>query len=624
MRLRHVHISDYKNLKNFDLTFDGDSFLDVFVGKNGTGKSNLLEALIEIFRHLDGADDAQIDFDYDLAYEIKGEEIEITWENSILSVNGKEQKTLGSAPKPDNILVYYSGHNDTVSTLIEKYQTAFRKNLIKADASETRFFIGLGSDYKELLLTTVLLQPEASICRQYICRRLGIKGVAPDLKVTLKRPHYALKKTQFDFLTNEEGPQFWGAAGSAKDFLSVLYSCTSIQPEKGPIRTEGYQADDDKYIFYVNCQKLTDAFSGRDPHELFNALDKLKVLEMLDGLSVELLLVSGASAYTSHFSDGQFQTVYIYAITELFKTRHCITLLDEPDSFLHPEWQHEFLSQISEISDAAAKTNHTLLSSHSASTISSSNDSLISLFEIDGATVKISKVPKSQVITTLSAGLITFSEKEARLTIQLLLRGTTKPVLFTEGVSDEVILETAWGKLYPGETRPFEIQNAFCCGFLGGLLQRDDIYDNHPRKTFFGLFDFDDAYNEWNGCKGDSVETDPHKCLTKKLRDRNSYVLLLPVPTAGPIKDQVIHARSGEHFKANSRLAMELLFHQVPSLSGHFEIDPSRPGNVIRFVGEKVRFAKEVVPRLAPAHFKVFEPIFDFIRSKCPTPAADN
>ena len=52
MRLQNVHISDYKNLKDFTLSFDNDSFLDVFVGKNGTGKPNLFEALIEIFRNL--------------------------------------------------------------------------------------------------------------------------------------------------------------------------------------------------------------------------------------------------------------------------------------------------------------------------------------------------------------------------------------------------------------------------------------------------------------------------------------------------------------------------------------------------------------------------------------------
>lgn len=52
MRLKSLYISEYKNLKDFTLTFDGTSFIDVFVGKNGSGKSNLFEALIEIFRFL--------------------------------------------------------------------------------------------------------------------------------------------------------------------------------------------------------------------------------------------------------------------------------------------------------------------------------------------------------------------------------------------------------------------------------------------------------------------------------------------------------------------------------------------------------------------------------------------
>jgi recombinational DNA repair ATPase RecF len=52
MRLKRVFISHYKNLRDFTLNFDGDSFIDMFVGKNGTGKSNLFEALAEIFRHI--------------------------------------------------------------------------------------------------------------------------------------------------------------------------------------------------------------------------------------------------------------------------------------------------------------------------------------------------------------------------------------------------------------------------------------------------------------------------------------------------------------------------------------------------------------------------------------------
>lgn len=183
------------------------------------------------------------------------------------------------------------------------------------------------------------------------------------------------------------------------------------------------------------------------------------------------------------------------------------------------------------------------------------------------------------------------------------LSETTGPVLFTEGISDEVILQAAWEKLYPGKTRPFEIKHAFCCGFLGRLLRRGDIYENHPGRIFFGLFNFDEAYNEWNGCKGDDHELDPNKCLTRKLKDKDSYCMLLPVPASGVIRDQVINAQSGAHYKENSRLAMELLFYTIDSLSSYFEIDPSRPGNVVRFVGDKVRFAKKVVPTLDTDHF---------------------
>ena len=627
MRLKNLHISNYKNLKNFDLAFEGDSFLEVFVGKNGSGKSNLFEALIEIFRHLDEFDSTGdgIDFDYGITYEVGGRNTSIEWKAGQLKINNRARKTLGTTtPLPDNILVYYSGHNDTVTSLIEKYVDSFRKRLRSASPSDDRFFIGVDSDYKELLLTTVLLLPDDCLCRQYICKRLGIKSAAPDFRITLQRPRYATGNKDFDVQNNDDDTRFWKAEGVTKEFLELLYSCATIQPEKGPIIPHGYQANDDRYVFYINCQKIRDAFSGKAPHELFTAFDRLKVIEMLDGLSIEIELTNGESAFTNFFSDGQLQSVYIYAITELFRERQCLTLLDEPDSFLHPEWQHQFLGQIFEISEAAAQTNHTLLSSHSASTISSSDQSLISLFEIDGSSVKVSRVPKGEVITSLSAGLIAFSESEARLNIQHVLSNTTGPVLFTEGITDEIILEKAWSKLYPGADRPFEIQNAFDCIFLGNLLSRDELYANHPGRIFFGLFDFDEAFNRWNGMGTVTIETDPAKCLTKKRAANDGYGLLLPVPATLSVKNQVLNTATGGTYKHNSLLTIELLFHDVPGLETHFAVDPERTDGFRKFIGNKVDFAKQVVPTLDAIHFKVFEPIFNFVRSKCvsPVPAA--
>lgn len=619
MRLKHIYISNYKNLKNFDLSFDTDSCLDVFVGKNGSGKSNLFEALIEIFRHLDelGSGEVGIDFEYRITYDIEGQSTSIEWAQSRLKINGRDRKTLGKTTSlPDNILVYYSGHNHTVATLMGNYQAAFQSKIKGADFSDSRYFLGIDSTYKQLLLTVSLLKPNDSTCRRFICQKLGIAETGNELRLVLKRPYYA-SSSEYDIQNNDDIDKFWKADGITKTFLDQLMECVAPAPTGSRVRTEGYLASSDQYILYLDSAKIMEKFKGEAPHELFSRLDNLKVLEMLEDISMPLTLTNGENANTSFFSDGQFQTVYIFAITELFKQRHCLTLLDEPDSFLHPEWQHEFLSQISEISDSAAQTNHTLLSSHSASTISSSNDSLISLFEIDGDTVKVSKVSKGQVITSLSAGLITFSESEARLNIQHLLNNTTGPVLFTEGITDEIILEIAWSKLYPNVARPFEIQNAFDCAFLGNLLIRDELYQNEPTRLFFGLFDFDEAFQMWNRLRGADEETDPTKCLTKKHPTKEGYGMLLPVPASSSIKNQVINTTTGGTYKHKSLLTIELLFHDVPGLEVHFAVDTERTDSFKKFVGNKVNFAKLVVPTLDPEHFKVFEPIFDFVKSKC-------
>ena len=116
MRLKSVIISNYKNLKDFSIRIDSDSFIEVFIGKNGAGKSNFFEALIEIFRHLYEYDKVKSGrcFDYSLKFEIAGEDTGITWANGQFTVNGEDRKTIGKTPLPDNVLNYYSGHNDTV------------------------------------------------------------------------------------------------------------------------------------------------------------------------------------------------------------------------------------------------------------------------------------------------------------------------------------------------------------------------------------------------------------------------------------------------------------------------------------------------------------------------------
>jgi predicted ATPase len=623
MRLKSLTIGQYKNLKDFSLSFDGSSFIDVFVGKNGSGKSNLFEALIQIFRHLYEYDKENGDpgFDYTIKYEIDGTGTAIGWNAGTLSINDSERKTLGQTPLPDNVLIYYSGHNDTVAQLVQRYEESFRKRIRGANVEDSRRFIGVGPQYKSLLLTIMLIQPAGNAAREFVRQKLGVKKIGEEMKVQLNRPLFAdgrLKALKVEAIEHfDPRTHYWGADGITRRFLDKLVSCV-----KGEFNHVGvYNTSDDSYQIPINIELFKQRFADENVTDVFRQFDNLKTLGMLADITIPLTLSSGLNATIAHFSDGQFQSVYIYTIVELFKDRNCLTLLDEPDAFLHPEWQFGFLKQVFEITDTTTKKNHVLMSSHSALTITTAHEKYINLFELDGGKVVVSKVSKADVIKSLSAGLISFSESEARLNIYHVLKNTTGAMLFTEGITDEMILETAWSKLYPAMKRSFEIQNAFSCGFLRNLVNDKGFYQNHPDRTVFSLFDFDEAYNDWNQL-GQDIETDPCKCLVKKRAAQESYALLLPVPVGGKIKQQVINPHTGGNYGNRSLLTIELLFHGVAGLDSYYTVDTDRTDGFIKFIGDsqKVAFARDVVPTIDAIHFDVFRPIFDFIQSKTPNP----
>ncbi len=621
MRLKSVYISRYKNLRDFTLSFDGNSFIDVFVGKNATGKSNLFEALIEIFRHIYEFDKEKDgpEFDFAINFDIDGRETEISWKNGELKINGKSRKTIGKTPLPDNVLVYYSGHNDTVAELVEKYESAFRKRIRKAGLDESRRFIGIGPEYKELLLAVLLMQPESNMARQFISHKLGIESIANEVKLVLTRPSYA-DDSRFDIEYNDETDRYWKPEGITKEFLDRLSMCINMA-SGNPVRSEGYFASDDRYILYFDIAKIQQEFIDLSAQELFRQFDNLKTLGMLSEISIPLQLAGGLDATITHFSDGQFQSVYIYTIIELFKDRNCITLLDEPDSFLHPEWQFDFLKQVFEITGTASKNNHVLMSSHSAVTLIPHDRKKIKFFDIKNSQASCYDLPKSVAIKKLSADLIRYSEQEQIISIINAIQIEKKPVLFTEGSTDPIILKEAWYKLYEDEM-PFIPFYAFSCTYIKQLLTDNRIHAEMGGLPVFALFDFDKAYDQWNGLNGPVIEDDPFKGMVKKWAGGESYAIMLPVPSNSDIQQQVIKdAEAKVTFGGESCCEIEHLFYGQDATTAYYSEEPCVGGKkiVFRSDSEKTTFAKEVVPSLDTACFEVFRPMFEFIQMKCPT-----
>ena len=340
---------------------------------------------------------------------------------------------------------------------------------------------------------------------------------------------------------------------------------------------------------------------------------------MLGEISISLTLKDGNDARISYFSDGQFQSIYIYSIIEIFKDRNCITLLDEPDSFLHPEWQFEFLKQIFEITDTTAQNNHVLMSSHSAMTLTPLRKMHLNVFEVIDNTITVNFFNKEEIIKILSGNRVFLTENESIMNISTYLKNTSEPVLFTEGISDEYILEIAWKKLFPGSPRPFCIHNAFDRSFLRNLFSRQEIKQNFPTRFMFALFDFDEAYDDWKALGGKDEITDPFKGLAKNLLHPTHYTMLLPVPNDNEIKRQVLDSNDkpwGQGLRC--QLPIELLFYNANLLTQWFKKqDIVGGGQLIVFTGDKVKFAKEYVATLDQSSFEIFRPIFEFIQSKC-------
>jgi predicted ATPase len=623
MRLNHLHIkSSYKNLTDFKIDFDGISFIDVFVGKNGTGKSNLFEALIEIFRHLFEKEHF-ITFEYLIRYELEGKVNEILWSKEKLFLNGKETKSVAKSILPDNILIYYSGHNSKITDLVKEYEDSFRKELKEANEGDTREFIGIGKDYKSLLLAVLLLQPDGNKAKEFIKAKLGIASIGDQIKIILNRPYYA-KKRGYEVDRADKQTSFWKAAGITRKFLDTL---SEVKPgdAKGRSRDEGYFLREgeftDEYILYYDITSFSERFKKSTAQELFRELDNLKTIEMLHDISMDITLEDGSEATINHFSDGQFQSVYIYSIIELFKDRNCLTLLDEPDSFLHPEWQYQFLKQVFEITDKAVLNNHILMSSHSAVTLVPHNQKNIKLFHFVEKKLTCHTVNKSYAINQLSSKLLRYSEDEQILSIIHSINLEKKPVFFTEGGTDAIILKEAWQRLYK-EPMPFIPVYAFNCIYLRSLLQDERIFNELGKKPMFGLFDFDEAYNEWNYLKGDKkeIESDPYKGLIVEVSEDKSYALMLPVPEIPEIEALVIKdKKKKETFLHESRMTIEHLFFADKQTHQYFDTE-SKPGGgfVLTFkTKSKAGFSEKMIPKLDSKHFEVFRPIFEFVKSKC-------
>lgn len=612
MKLEYLEIEEFKNLKNFRINFNQDSILDLIIGKNGSGKSNLLEALIEIFGKLEKNE--LTDFKYKIKYRLHNETIEIiNWGEVKFLRENKELKKSEIGRFIPFILYYYAGLDSRLNSFFIKTKTAYKKKGLKNYELNLRKTIDIDHFYYKILLLVMLIYNEGRF-NSFLRNFLNVETFEK-IDITFKKPDTL--KNEKEFIT-EDG-DFWGIKGISKDIISKL----------GPISTHDEEniggLSSDKETFQIRLRDNNKIKNFREkiasPRYLFISLESIFQYDMFEDILMEIPK-NGHNIFSYSLSEGEKQIITIVGLILLNENVETLILLDEPDAFLHPLWQFNLCKQIIENSGEVIKDSQLIINSHCPSTLISLKDNQINLFEFDDNKIQVSSISRKDAVAILSEGYISLSEDESKLKIDNVVKNSKNPVLFTEGITDELILETAWNKLYPGIDKKFLIHHAFCCSFLRNMLNEKKLFEKYPNKHFFALFDFDEAYNDWNQL-GDLVETDVFIGLCKKMKSYNCYSLLLPVPKNEKIRSQVIKRKnddgSYETFKGNSLLTIELLFYGLEETKNYFlEETIQGGGKIIMFNGDKVKFAEEVVPTLKKDAFEIFESLFNLINSKIP------
>ena len=290
-----------------------------------------------------------------------------------------------------------------------------------------------------------------------------------------------------------------------------------------------------------------------------------------------------------------------------------VLLLDEPDSHLHPSLSKDMVSAIVE-GFVRDKKISVIWVTHSPSTVAyAPEESIYVMNPLNSGKPRIEKQSKAAAISILSDGVVSpLFKGDTILRMEYDLR-KPGPILLVEGMTDVLILDRAWKKLYCEQDKRFLLFSCLCASILKGVLDNDAVFSGRESSLVFALFDFDnEGYHKWNGLNPKKWETVPDAPLrrVKKHKARPWYAMLLPVPSG-------LESQSNPEESGGPCIDIELLFYNKEGVdSDFFETKPTiGDGKIIVFRDDKTRFAKRV-DSLPAAAFENFRPIFEFINSK--------
>lgn len=374
MQLKSLYIEKYKNLIKFDLPFNHnpDNPNTLVIGKNGAGKSNLIEAIVFIFINLYYSESLPVPFIFKIEYEIQNIKIRIhsvkdekvkyriwinedevplsdiqkiskTWKYEKL-----EEKLEGILP--ESILVYYSGYSTRLEHLFEKPTDDFAKSLRKNVSWSFRPFFYYKPIHYRFILLALFASELIDIKDKLLKKKLNIDSLQ-DFDIILKKPVWNTDK-ESTYHT------FWRAQGQALTFFKLLKEVSDSSRGSTVI-------SDNEYVLRFKASDLSKIIVSPLVSWEMNLVKLLDSAELGGYINrIQLHFKKSNTKIPIEFeslSEGEQQYMAIKGAIELLREKETLFLLDEPDTYLHPDWQRDLMDSLN---DGSYK-DHYLMTTHS-------------------------------------------------------------------------------------------------------------------------------------------------------------------------------------------------------------------------------------------------------------------
>lgn len=375
MKIDYLHIrSGFKNVEDLEIDFDNKQLLTVLIGRNGSGKSNVIEGLVRIFRALDLGDE-HAPFSYKLRYSLGassdrlieidaspeygstpiqqhkilvstlGERGQYSLPESISLSKVARDKDGDSVYLPRHLFAYYSGPSDRLEDLFKPHRTKFYNQLLKNQVKiedEVRPLFYAKPFHSQFVLLAFFLNQQKGVGREFLEEQLGIES--------FHSAHFVFRRPEWG--KNNKNDLFWGARGVVRDFLErilphSLGAVKTVREEETTLTGKGVN-NEFVHLFLPDLYSLKKVAQGLRAKNFFKMLESTLLSDLLSSVHIKVRLKNGEVVSFSELSEGEQQLLTVLGLLEFTVEEDSLFLLDEPDTHLNPAWAakyHSFLKR---------------------------------------------------------------------------------------------------------------------------------------------------------------------------------------------------------------------------------------------------------------------------------------